>query len=374
MNRKRQACAAVVTVLLALLAGQVDASVLQKQIVASDATRLVHFDMDAFLRSRIGEHLTNNPDTFDFMADVAEMEAETGVNMLRDIHSVTVYGATDEDVVVAIAGSAALDKALQQLQQQEGYSQSQLEGYTIHLVQPQGDDDDDDTDIDDDDDLDLGADGELGAKIGVHADVEVDVDVEVDDADVDGGLHLGLGAGESICAALVAGVEPSQRMAFLAATPEHVVRGIKVYEKKLPNLADHPASSLKASPRTGSVVFVAVAGLGDLAGEIDLDSEVAGVAQRAKQITFDIGELKDSVYISGQVEAANEEDARNLGQVVQGLVALVSLMGGDDPEMAELKKLTSGLRIKNEANTISAELLINSDEMIKHLHEHADHH
>ena len=358
MNRKSRIGVAAVIFAVCALAARVDATVLQKQIVAADATRVVHIDVDAFLRSRIGEHLTNNPGAYDFMNDVAEMEAETGVNMLRDIHAVTIYGATDDDVVVAIAGSAALDQALHRLQREDGYSQTQLDGYIIHRLQPDVEDDDPDDDIDDDD-------VELGAAIGVHA------EVEQDDADVDAEFEFGLGEGESFCAALVQGPDPSQRMAFLAATPEHVVRGIKVYEKKSSNLADHPDSALKASPRTGSVVFVAVAGLGDLVNGVDLDSEVAGVAQRAKQISIDLGDLKDSFYVHAQVDAASEEDARNLGQVVQGLVALLNLMGSDDPDMAELKKLTSGLSIRNEGNTISAELRISNDELIKHLHEHA---
>lgn len=101
-------------------------------------------------------------------------------------------------------------------------------------------------------------------------------------------------------------------------------------------------ASLKGIPPTAFLAGV----LTDLAG-LGKEINQSKVLEKASGLFFVAQEKQDSLQIRLQVTADSPESAKNMADVVQGLIAMTKL-GGDQGEMAKISSLLEGLQFKVE--------------------------
>ena len=72
------------------------------------------------------------------------------------------------------------------------------------------------------------------------------------------------------------------------------------------------------------------------------------------------------------ITAKSEEQARNIEKVVNGLIAMLSLVPPDEPEIQQIRKLVEGLTINVDNRDVSIELEIDGDDLLELLMERHD--
>jgi hypothetical protein len=76
------------------------------------------------------------------------------------------------------------------------------------------------------------------------------------------------------------------------------------------------------------------------------------IARCSDHIALDVAERDENVELRLSISAKSEDDARNISQVVQGLIALGRLMADEKPELRPLMEMTRGLAITSHQRDI----------------------
>jgi hypothetical protein len=100
--------------------------------VAADATWVVHIDIEAVMASSLGTFLADPPASL--RAKFDEVKSEIGLDPLKDVRSITVYGASEkpEEGMVIIASSPAVDGVLERLKTAGHYERVEDHGVVFH--------------------------------------------------------------------------------------------------------------------------------------------------------------------------------------------------------------------------------------------------
>jgi hypothetical protein len=286
---------------LALLAAPLAAAPLaperlDKTCLPADVRWFAHVDLEALARSELYAALSEGG-TLRLEDEVDEL-AELGLDPLKDLTSVTLFcaSADDEDGILLLNGNARVDAALEKLKAKDGYRADTLDGRTVHAW---GD------------------------------------------------------GGDAWYAAVLRRDGSEERMVVQGHSKRALKAACEVLTGQAKNLAQVAEPRMKAEPAPGSIVFVAASEkLSELAGV-----EVASsLVQLAEDLVLDVGETRGELFATLVIETKDEREARQVQQVLQGAVALVGLMAGEEPELAEvLQDLTGGLRVAARGKTLEAE-------------------
>ncbi len=295
---------------------------LDRSRVPASARWLVHFDIEAALRSKLVGSFLENPE---FRAELdeglAEIRQRTGLDPMKDLYSITMFGEVQdpERGVLLLSTSSAAEGALSLLPE---LSEGEVE-VSLGLV----------------DGFEVTGIGEPGGKdrMFVHP---------VRSAD---GL----------------------RTTFVAASDTtELGRAIRTVHGQGTSLAAATQPSIAARPTAGSFFFAATAdGLSQLEG-IKPASQVARLAQ---QIVFDVGEQRNSLVGNLSLTAATKEDANNMASVLQGGIALLNLAASDEPEAEPFLDLLSQLGFQTVDRTVSVSFAYEVDTILRLIEEVAGH-
>ncbi len=115
------------------LAGESGASTLQKSIIPEDVDWVIHFDLEIFSYTQIGDQLLNNENIFGLRHKNAEFRDYYQIDILKDIKGFTVYGSgTDEDkTVVCLRGNFDQAYLLGLLAEEHTHKEIQYGNFTI---------------------------------------------------------------------------------------------------------------------------------------------------------------------------------------------------------------------------------------------------
>lgn len=299
----------VLTALSVLLASTplLSADALKPEFVAARARFLVHVDVRAALKSRLFEDLLRQH--IDLGGeDWEELETRFGIDPRRDVSSVTVYGtsADSDGAVVLVQTNDRVDGALLRVQQESEYRSTQRGGYVLHTHSGGGED-------------------------AVHA-----------------YLHpFG-----------------RERIVVISSSPDRVVNAVRVLEGQEDSLAKSGAAHLRARPEPGCLLFAA----GDTAlSEIQDLEPVSRIARLARSFELQLGEGQDNLFVRLRLEAENSDLAASMQQVLQGAMALLSLVGDDDgdAELREAKRLLNSLQFYTRGNVLTVELEHELDDLLR---------
>jgi hypothetical protein len=84
----------------------------------------------------------------------------------------------------------------------------------------------------------------------------------------------------------------------------------------------------------------------DLTGLSRMSSQ-SKVLEQASGLFFLAQEKQDTLLVRLQVTAASPESAKNMADIVQGIIAM-GRMGGNEGDMAKIASLLDGLQVKLE--------------------------
>jgi len=124
-----------VTVLLALFfCCELKASTVQKSIIPAEADWVIHFDLEKFAATQIGEYLLNEEGTAKLRKKSNQFEKRYKIDILEDIDGITVFGfgKTEKKTVVCLKGNFDRDYLLGLLAVEESHREIPYEKYTIH--------------------------------------------------------------------------------------------------------------------------------------------------------------------------------------------------------------------------------------------------
>lgn len=273
---------------------------LNPALVARDATLVVHFDVEAGLRSAVGQFMLN--DQARVRLALAEVKAELGLDPAADLKGLTVYSVREDahEGVVIVVATPAVDALIERLRADERYEQIEEDGLTIHRWAERG--------------------------------------------------HVHFGSVRRTA-------EGNQRLVFIARTKEDLRMGLSVADGNAPSMAGQEAPR----PGTGSILFVRALRLpSHLRGE----QAASAFLRKVEGMVIDLGERKGELFADLSVTANTTEDADTLIQAARGLLAMGRMMSQRDQGAGDLNFMLDSLRLGTEGKRLTATWRFDADAMI----------
>ncbi len=296
MRVLRPGCVPSLLLAGALFAPPVLAGPLERAVVDAQATWVVHIDLEAAARSLPGRALLE-------MAEAEGMEArerftrDMGFDPLHVGRGLTVYGLSyaDDAGVAVLTASAEAEKAADHL------AKAPLEGYSVEEVE------------------------------GVR-------------------VHAWVQDGRSLHAAILPGAKAEERRVVFASSREKLLRAARVVGGQEPGLAgEYPIDA-------GGGEIVAAAATGMNAEKPAAGGARATILRGAERMRMRLVERagEGSARLEGEMtlEAVSPQRAQAMGSMLQGVVATLSLLAADDPEMQPLAEIAAGIEVRTEDRAV----------------------
>ena len=264
---------------LTALAAPSMADGLRADRIPADARWLVHIDVEAFLASSLWKEAQERGAALDLEDLVDEMEdvrEELGIDPMRDLRSVTLYGSSveeDEVVVMALVRGGV--------------------GHVVDRLEEEGE-------------LRRSRRGEL--ELLVFADGE-------------GFAHVHQVRGSD------------DQLVLMGGDGDHLLRSARVLRRDARNLSEASDSVLRRRPSKGSFFYVSASE--GLPGAPDIEP-AAQLTELVQALEADFGERDGELQVHVGLVARNGEDARAISDVVEGALAfgrlsLRQVAGGSSP-------------------------------------------
>jgi hypothetical protein len=290
------------------------------QWVDAEASWMVHLDVEAITDSSLGRYILEHGEEIDIdLDDLDEIEEEIGIDPRRDILSATIYGGRgeDESPTVILLMTPRADEVLEKMRDQEHYRRLKVDDYTLHRW-------------------------------------------EEDDR-----MYFHLRPDR----------RGERRIAVLSEDKSRVLDACRVLDGDRDSLADARAADEDEAeaigrPRRGSLVFAFAKGLPWLH---DDDDPASAILQRSDRVLLEVRERGSTTMADLLISARSADDARNISDVVQGLLALGRIMAAEEPDLDELGDILHDIKVESEHNDIRISLRIDSEKLTEHLpeiHEH----
>jgi hypothetical protein len=131
----KKAVIIMVTIILAMFfCCEIMATNLQKSIIPAEASWVIHFDLEKFAATQIGDHLLNEEDALGLGKKNENFLKKYKINLKEDIDGITVFGFGngEENVVACLQGNFDRDYLLGLLGAEESHKEIPHGQYTIH--------------------------------------------------------------------------------------------------------------------------------------------------------------------------------------------------------------------------------------------------
>jgi hypothetical protein len=131
----KKAVIITVTVVLAMFfCCELLATNLQKSIIPAEASWVMHFDLEKFAATQIGNHLLTEQDALGLGHKNAQFKKQYQIDLLEDIDGVTVFGLGigEENIVACLQGNLNRDYLLELLGAEDSHKEIPHGNYTIH--------------------------------------------------------------------------------------------------------------------------------------------------------------------------------------------------------------------------------------------------
>jgi hypothetical protein len=131
----KKAVIIMVTVILALFFScELLATNMQKSIIPAEAVWVMHFDLEKFAATQIGNHLLNEQDALGLGHKNAQFKKKYQIDLLEDIDGLTVFGlgTGEENIVACLHGNLNRDFLLELLGAEESHKEIPHGNFTIH--------------------------------------------------------------------------------------------------------------------------------------------------------------------------------------------------------------------------------------------------
>jgi len=262
---------------------------LKRERLPADVDFVLHLDLEGLMRTELWRMVQESADgefkIDDIDAELGDFRTRFGIDPLTDVKAVTLYKFKSEEdpTVCLISTTSKIDLALTVAQKEPSYAKVSARGIELHTWRHEDD-----------------------------------------------------GQDETMCAYLHV-LKNGERLVVLSSNKDCALRAARVLRGEQPNQTSG-AAVLEVNPNPGSFLYFAAANLAQL-DEFSPASEVFGLAQG---IQVDLGEAGGFLNAHMSVLTDSPENARNISDVAQGLIALGSLAGS---ELGPVLELLRALRI-----------------------------
>ncbi len=232
---------------------------------------------------------------------LAEARAELGVDPMKVLRSVTAYGRHGEPECAVIVATAEIEEVLRRFESEGKLDHMESQGLPLFSFE--------------------------GEAVGFLAEEGADTRILVVGEDAD-----------------------------------TVVQGARVVLGEAPSLADDPSAKLSPSSVEGS--FLSVSALDVLPGmdEFEPASQVLGLAQG---VQFDLGEAGGSLFAHLSLDTGSVETARDVSDMVTGLLAMARLAAQANEEVPEeLRQLMHSLTVRSRGGVVSVDFEYDTSALI----------
>ncbi len=287
---------------------------LNKKLVAADATWVIHVDVEGAAASSIGKAVL---ECADLQEGMRELHAECGVDFLKDVKGVTVWGreAEGEDGVVVVHTTGAVDEVIEKFRAEAGIEEIESGGYEL---------------------------------------------LKVDDGSE---THYGHVRKTR---------RGDDRMVFIARRAKDLVGALEVADGEEPSAASAGAV-IKDQPGEASVVFISIPEIQTLVpGEAK--AEMPPIFGMIHGVRFEAGERGEDLFAEGAITAATSEDADTVRQAALGAIAFGKMVFGADPDMKDLMKFANSIKIEAEDRTVTFKVRCDAAEVRRVIAEANQHH
>jgi hypothetical protein len=131
----KKAVIIMVTVILAMFfCCELMAVNLQKSIVPAEASWVIHFDLEKFAATQIGDHMLKEEDVLGIGKKNDNFYKKYKINLKEDIDGITVFGMGkgEKNIVACLQGNFDRDYLLGLLKEEESHKEIPYGKYTIH--------------------------------------------------------------------------------------------------------------------------------------------------------------------------------------------------------------------------------------------------
>lgn len=271
------------------------ASPFDPSVAPPRAKWIVHVDVEAMQGSETGRFILANKQMLDIDADdIEEMNRILQLNMERDLKGFTVYNGSQgehDDAIGVATFSAEVEKQAERLAKEAPTFKKVVDGDFTYFSW-------------------------------------------IDQEEVRCAVILPSKGGAALRTVVITPDVASLREAAA------VVSG------KSPSIgADSPLLARKPGP--GSVIFASAVEF-----PRDHEDDMARVLQQAQGGALDIGEANGEIFADLIVRAGKPQEAADIAQVGNGLMALGRMMGAEDPNTKRISELLSGVTITVEGSNV----------------------
>ncbi len=272
---------------------------LKTERLPTDVDLVLHLDLETLKRTELWR-MVQESCAEEISAEIDELEelkTRYGIDPLTDLRALTVYklSAEEEPTVALLTTNGKIEQALRELQREPSYRTVRDSGIELHAWQdPEG-----------------------------HE-------------------------GESVYA-YVHALPNGDRVTAVASKPESAVQAARVLRGEERSHAS--GGALQIAPVPGSFLYVAASTIPGL-DDFTPASHVFGLAQG---IQVDLGEAGGLLRAHLGVVTASVENARNIVDVVRGLVALGSLAGAEAEPVVEFLR---GVRVQDRGPEVLVDVEI----------------
>lgn len=261
--------------------------------VASDATWVVHMDMEAFVSSPLGQQQSVREIMQHLHTELNGAEANLGIDPARDIKGVTISGVNehDENALVVVSATSALDAPLARVGELVDDYNAITEGTrTIHswLIDGQ----------------------------------------------------------ERVYAYVRQGADATERVAVFSGNLDSLRAGMLRVESG--PAATMPQALANAAPSPGSFIYFRGSDLSEALGD-----DAAAMLQNTTAVVFESGDLAGRFFARATLTTPSEEDAISVQQVAQGLYAMARMAASNEPEAKPYLKFMNGFNATVSGATVT---------------------
>jgi hypothetical protein len=131
----KKAVIIMVTVILAMFfCCELATANLQKSIIPADASWVIHFDLQKFAATQIGNHLIHEQDALGLGKKNSQFKKKYQIDLLEDIDGLTVFGLGkgEENIVACLQGNLNRDYLLELLGAEESHKEIPYGQHIIH--------------------------------------------------------------------------------------------------------------------------------------------------------------------------------------------------------------------------------------------------
>jgi hypothetical protein len=279
--------------------------------VLPDSTWVVHVNVEGIVGSNLGRALLGSRIGMEIRADIAEdAMAEIGIDPLRDLRGVTLFGRGDEEdeAVVLVSGTQAIDAPLARLPELvENYSEIREGTRVVHSW---------------------------------------------DDDNAGGRMHAYAAPGVA-----------DERVVLLSGNIDSLRAGIIRLEaggaEVAPALRD-------CRPGPGSQVFISAQ---EIPADIGEGAEASMLFRFARAVTFDKGEQGQETYATARITTASPEDAAMMLQAVQGMLAIGRMVASSEPDLQPLLRIADACRGSTEGRDVTLSVRVETGALVRSLEE-----